>query len=190
MKPTPSDVPLEPAARRNQVSDFWREAGPRRWFAKDPLFDRQFRERFAELYEAAARGGLESWSSTPEGALSLILLLDQYPRNSFRGTPRMYLTDALAVHHAGRALALGHDRRVEEPLQLFFYLPFGHSESLADQERSVALAARLGAEPLRHALRHADIVRRFGRFPHRNAIWGRPSSAEELAFLEQGGFAG
>ncbi len=173
-----------------EVVDFWREAGPGLWFAKDPAFDRRFRERFAAPREAAARGELEPWLSAPESALALILLLDQYPRNAFRGTPRMYETDQLALHHADRAIALGHDRRVKERLRLFFYLPFAHAESLAEQTRSVALSERLGSDALEHARGHAEIVRRFGRFPHRNAILGRTSSAEELAFLRGGGFAG
>lgn len=174
----------------HEVVTFWRGAGPKLWFAKDPQFDRRFRERFATLYESAASGLLGAWLETPESALALILLLDQYPRNAFRGTPRMYTTDQLALHYAREAIARGHDRKLEEPLQLFFYLPFGHSESLADQERCVELNRRLGGDTLEHALGHAAIVRRFGRFPHRNPILSRPSSAAELEFLRQGGFAG
>jgi uncharacterized protein (DUF924 family) len=173
-----------------QVVRFWQEAGPRLWFAKDNDFDRRFRERFLAAHEAAARGELDHALETPNGALGLLLLLDQFPRNAFRGTPRMYATDAQARQHAERALALSHDQSVPPDLRLFFYLPFGHSEDLSDQERCVALNEKLGAEPLEHALGHRDIIRRFGRFPHRNAILGRPSTAEELEFLAQGGFAG
>jgi uncharacterized protein (DUF924 family) len=169
---------------------FWREAGPALWFAKDPAFDRRFREAFATQYERAARGELDDWLGSADGALALVLLLDQYPRNSFRGTPRMYATDELARHHARRAVELGYDHRVDVAMQFFFYLPFGHSESLLDQERSLALGERFGPEMMKPAIEHADIVRRFGRFPHRNAILGRPSTAAERAYLESGGFAG
>ena len=133
------------------VVAFWREAGPGLWFAKDSAFDRSFRERFLSLHEAAARGELDGWLATPDGALALVLLLDQFPRNAFRGTPRMYATDASARRVAVAAIDAGHDRGVNGQLQLFFYLPFGHSENLADQERSVALAERLGEPSLSHA---------------------------------------
>jgi uncharacterized protein (DUF924 family) len=172
------------------VVDFWREAGPGMWFAKDPAFDRRFRERFAALHEAAARGELGAWLDTAEGALGLVLLLDQYPRNSFRGTPRMYATDPLARKVAAAAIAAGHDRAVDDALALFFYLPYAHSENMADQDRSVALAQRLGPENLAHAEGHRDIIRRFGRFPHRNPILGRAMKPDEQAFLDAGGYAG
>jgi uncharacterized protein (DUF924 family) len=142
------------------------------------------------LHEAAARGELNGWLATEDGALALMVLLDQFPRNAFRGTPRMYATDALARELANTAIAAGHDRAVDAQLQLFFYLPFGHSENPADQERSVALAQRLGQPSLSHAEGHRDIIRRFGRFPHRNPILGRGMRPEEQEFLDKGGFAG
>jgi uncharacterized protein (DUF924 family) len=169
---------------------FWRDAGPGLWFAKDPAFDRRFRDRFLPLYEAAAQGALTEWSATAEGALALVLLLDQFPRNAFRGTPRMYATDESARRIAHAAIAAEHDHAVEPQLSVFFYLPFGHSESLADQERSVALALRLGQPNLSHAERHRDIIRRFGRFPHRNPILGRAMSEAEQRYLDEGGYAG
>lgn len=172
------------------VADFWRPLGPAVWFSKDPAFDRRFRDTFATAYEAAERGELMPWLATPEGALSLIILLDQYPRNAFRGTPRMYATDPLARTVADAALGLGHDRAIELPLRPFLYLPFGHSEDLADQDRSVALCAALPDPVPAHARRHRDIVAQFGRFPHRNAILGRPATDEETAWLAAGGFAG
>jgi uncharacterized protein (DUF924 family) len=178
--------PAEAAA----VVDFWRDAGPDLWFAKNPDFDRRFRERFLSWHEAAARGELAGWLTTPQEALALVLLLDQFPRNAFRGTPRMYRTDALARDMAAAAIADGHDCGVEEKLRVFFYLPFGHSEDLTDQERSVALNARLGQPNLSHAERHRDIVRRFGRFPHRNPILGRAMTEEEQKFLDEGGYSG
>jgi uncharacterized protein (DUF924 family) len=183
----PIDLPAEEALA---VVDFWREAGPGLWFAKDDAFDRTFRERFLTLHEAAARGELNGWLATEDGALAVMILLDQFPRNAFRGTPRMYATDALARELANTAIASGHDRAVEPQMQLFFYLPFGHSEDLADQERSVALNRRLGQPNLSHAQRHHDIVKRFGRFPHRNPILGRTMRPEEQQFLDQGGYAG
>ena len=169
---------------------FWIEAGPALWFAKDAKFDARFRERFLREHEAAARGELQHWLSTPDGALALVLLLDQFPRNAFRGTPRMYDTDALAREVARIAFAAGYDREIAMDLRKFFVLPFAHSEDLADQERSVALARRIGAEDLAHAEHHRDIVRRFGRFPHRNAILGRDSTPAEKEYLANGGYAG
>ena len=177
-------------ATTDTVVEFWREAGPNLWFAKDPAFDRRFRERFAAEHAAAARGELASWTETPQGALALIILLDQYPRNAFRGTPRMYATDALAREYADDAIARGLDQQVAASMRLFVFLPFGHSENEADQARSVKLAEQLGEPSLSHARGHQAIVRRFGRFPHRNAILGRASTAEELSFLAAGGFAG
>ena len=144
----------------------------------------------SSLHEAAARGGFASWPVTADGALALLILLDQFPRNAFRGTPRMYATDSLARGIAIAAIDAGHDRAVEPALQLFFYLPFGHSEDLADQELAVRLTARLGEPTLSHAEGHRDIVRRFGRFPHRNAILGRAMTEAEQQFLAAGGFAG
>ena len=172
------------------VVDFWREAGSARWFAKNDDFDRVFRERFLKLHEAAARGELADWLAAADGALALVVLLDQFPRNAFRGTTRMYATDTLARAVADAAIAAGHDRTVDGELQVFFYLPFGHSENLTDQERAVTLCRRLGQPTLSFAERHRDIILRFGRFPHRNPILGREMTEEEQRFLDEGGFAG
>jgi len=179
-----------PHAEAVAVVDFWRAAGPERWFAKDAAFDQAFREAFLALHEKAARGDCVGWLATPAGALGLLLLLDQFPRNAFRGTPRMYATDAMAREAATAAIAVGHDWLVEAQMQVFFYLPFGHSESIDDQDRSVELSCRLAPPHLAQAERHRDIVRRFGRFPHRNPILGRQMTAEEQRFLDAGGFAG
>jgi uncharacterized protein (DUF924 family) len=181
-----TDVSAEAAA----VVDFWRAAGAGLWFAKDADFDRRFRERFLPLHEAAVRGELTDWRPWPNGALALLLLLDQFPRNAFRGTPRMFASDAMAREEADAAIAAGHDRAVDAELQMFFYLPFGHSECLADQERSVALARRLGGSYAADAEGSRLIVERFGRFPHRNPVLGRAMTPEEQAFLSEGGFAG
>jgi uncharacterized protein (DUF924 family) len=171
------------------VVDFWRDAGPALWFAKDPAFDRCFRERFLHLHEAGALGRLPRWRATAEGSLALVLLLDQFPRNAFRGTPRMYATDPLARAVAGAAIARGHGRATEPALRLFFVLPFGHSEDLADQERSLDLSRALDL-PVSRAEHHRDIVRRFGRFPHRNPILGRDTTPEEQRYLDEGGYMG
>ena len=134
------------------------------------------------------RGDLDAWADSPRRRLSLIILLDQFPRNVFRGTGHAYATDPLARHFAHGMVEAGLDREVERGLRMFCYLPFQHSEALADQERAVALLQALG-EP-KWALHHRDIIRRFGRFPHRNAALGRESTAEEREFLRNGGFGG
>jgi uncharacterized protein (DUF924 family) len=180
----------DPPDDAGSVVSFWRDAGPRRWFAKDAAFDATFRERFLDLHLAAARRELDAWATSADGVLALLILLDQFPRNAFRGSARMYATDALARHFARLAVDAGLDRLIEPELRQFCYLPFEHSEHLADQERSLALARTLGPRHARHALRHRDIIARFGRFPHRNALLGRDSTPAELAFLAAGGFAG
>ena len=186
----PSDLAKAPRATAAEVVDFWRQAGPSQWFAKDADFDRRFRETFLDAYKAAARGDLDHWVMTSEGALALLVLLDQFPRNAFRGTPRMYATDAAARRIAAAAVDAGRDRQMPPELRKFFYLPFAHSEDLADQDRSVALCRALGPPDDANSERHRDIVRRFGRFPHRNPILGRNMTALEQAFLDQGGYAG
>lgn len=173
-----------------EVVAFWEGAGLAMWFAKDDAFDKRFRDRFLRVHEAAARGELDGWSATPLGSLALLILLDQFPRNAFRDTPRMYGTDVAARRIADVAIAAGHDRLVEPELQRFFYLPFGHSENFADQERAVELCRRLGGKDLAQAEHHRDIVRRFDRFPHRNAILGRPSTTAEEQYLANGGYRG
>ncbi|MDM0089375.1 MULTISPECIES: DUF924 family protein [unclassified Variovorax] len=180
--------PALPSAR--DVVAFWRDAGPARWFAKNDDFDTAFIALCADAHQAAARGELEGWAHDAEGALALLILLDQFPRNAWRNNPHMLATDAQALAVAKRAVAAGFDRQVEAALRPFFYLPFMHSELPADQERSVELNAALDANTQRFARLHQDIVLRFGRFPHRNRLLGRASTAEEQAFLDSGGFAG
>ena len=175
---------MERPATIDEVLDFWREAGPDKWFSNDAAFDETCRRRFLPTYEAAARGDLAEWELDARGALALLLLLDQFPRNMFRGTRRAYATDPAAVLAAERAIERGFDQAVEPELRRFFYLPFMHSEELPHQERSVALNEALGeADSIKWARHHRDIVARFGRFPHRNAILGRDSTAEERAYL-------
>ncbi|MBZ9655883.1 DUF924 family protein [Phyllobacterium lublinensis] len=172
------------------IVDFWREAGPQKWFTKDEAFDQTCRQRFTEDHLAAARREYENWLETPYGALALLILLDQLPRNFFRDTGHMYATDTLARLYAGRALEQGHDLSVDPQLRAFFYMPFMHSENVDDQRRSVELCREGAPANLEYANQHYDIIRRFGRFPHRNAILGRQTTEEEQAFLDGGGFSG
>ncbi len=179
-----------PASAREVVA-FWHTAGPKKWFAKDTAFDKEIRSRFLPLYEQATAGELDDWEGSPVGALALLLLLDQFPRNMFRNDARAYAADPLARAVADRAIERGFDMHASVDDRVFFYLPFEHSESLEDQERCLALMRRLGNDDLqRWAELHADIIRRFGRFPHRNAVLERESTPEEKAFLDAGGFSG
>ncbi|MGJ7609063.1 DUF924 family protein [Variovorax sp. LT1R20] len=173
-----------------KVVRFWREAGADQWFGKDPAFDRRFRESFLDLHLAAARREHDGWVGEPQGALALMILLDQFPRNAFRDTAHMYTTDPLARHFARMANEAAHMEAVDPELRLFFCLPFAHSEHIEDQDLSVELNARLGPTERSHAEGHRDIIRRFGRFPHRNSMLLRETTVEEKAFLDQGGFAG
>jgi uncharacterized protein (DUF924 family) len=169
---------------------FWQAAGPEKWFAKDDTFDAAFRDCFYDLHFAAARRECEHWLETPDGALALMILLDQFPRNAFRNTGHMYATDPLARFYARTAIARGHDFQVDPMLRGFFYLPFGHSEDLSDQDFAVEHCRDVSERWDENAKGHRDIVRRFGRFPHRNLILGRVSTEEEMKFLAGGGFAG
>jgi len=173
------------------IVSFWREAGPAKWFEKNDNFDRSIRSRFLATYEAAVRGDLAAFEDIAEGALALLLLFDQFPRNMFRGSARAFATDALARAVADRAIARGFDQATDSALRSFFYLPFMHSEALADQDRCVRLYEALG-DPgmIRWAVLHRDVVVRFGRFPHRNRPLGRDTTVAEQEFLDAGGFAG
>jgi len=174
-----------------EVVSFWREAGPKRWFEKDAAFDDEIRRRFLRLHEAAAAGKLTDWEKSAEGTLALLILLDQFPRNMFRGEARAFATDPLARAIAAGALVCGFDSQAPSSMRGFFYLPFEHSENLVDQERAVAFFKAIGdADGLKWAELHADVVSRFGRFPHRNAALGRATTLEEQGFLDSGGFAG
>jgi uncharacterized protein (DUF924 family) len=174
-----------------EILAFWRETGPARWYSKDAAFDALIHARFKGLWERAASGELSSWENSDAGALALVIVLDQFPRNMFRDDAKTYCSDALALEVARRAIARGVDRRAAPELLEFLYMPFMHSEHLADQLRCVQLFRDAGsAENLKYAEDHADIIRRFGRFPHRNRILGRATTPEEQAFLDQGGFSG
>jgi uncharacterized protein (DUF924 family) len=187
-RPMPTSALLN--ATPESVVRFWRDAGTSRWFRKDAAFDEQFRARFLTAHEAAMRGEFDDWAVDAQGALALLILLDQFPRNAFRNTPRMFESDGKARDIARLALRNGFDAQVDAELRNFFYLPFMHSEQLADQDLGVQLTRALGDEPLRYAIIHRDIIEKFGRFPHRNAVLGRETTPEEQRFLHDGGFAG
>ncbi|WP_038973143.1 DUF924 family protein [Bradyrhizobium genomosp. III] len=170
---------------------FWREAGRERWYERSDAFDAEVRRRFLALWQKAVAGEIASWEASDDGALALVIVLDQFPRNMFRGTPQAFASDALARDVARRAIDRGVDARVDPVLLEFLYLPFMHSEHLPDQLHCVALFQNTeNAENLKYAREHADIIQRFGRFPHRNRLLGRDSTEEEQAFLDKGGFAG
>jgi uncharacterized protein (DUF924 family) len=188
------------SAQAKRILDFWfgspEQASygkPRQiWFIKKTEFDRELQARFLNDYEQAAAGELDDWKSTPLSCLALILLLDQFPRNMFRGTAQAFATDWQALSIAQHAVARGYDRELLPVQRWFIYCPFEHSENLADQNRSVALFQQLSddpdsAEAIDYAIRHREVIARFGRFPHRNEILERVSTPEELEFLQQPG---
>ena len=169
---------------------FWRDAGPDRWYTRDDAFDAEVCRRFLSLWQRAAAGELSSWEKSDDGALALVIVLDQFPRNMFRGDIRTYASDRLAREVAHRAVDRGVDARIDPALREFLYLPFMHSEHLGDQLRCIELSRAAGhTESLKWAEHHADIIRRFGRFPHRNHLLGRATTPEEQAFLDEGGFS-
>lgn len=178
------------AVRIGAIIARWESVGMERWFAVDPAFDEALAKEFGADHMQAARGDLQDWSSSPQGTLALILLLDQIPRNIFRGTAHMYATDGLALATARHALDGGFDEHFVPDLRMFFDLPFTHSECLEDQRLSLARRRALGPRIERRAEEHLRIIERFGRFPHRNRVLGRNSSAEEIAYLREGGFSG
>lgn len=181
----------DPAPERGlEVVEFWRSIGPDGWFAKNDEVDRRFAEDFAGLHFAAARAQCMHWLDEPWAGLALILLLDQFPRNVFRGTGHAFATDPLALHSARRYLEAGHIESIDAPLRLFACLPFVHSENMADLDEAVELYGRYAPDSLDWAVHHRDIVCKFGRFPHRNRSLGRQSTPAEQAFLDDGGFAG
>jgi len=173
----------------DEVIAFWREAGPEKWFTTDKAFDAAIADRFSRLHEVAAQGGHDHWAESANGALALILVLDQFSRNLHRGSALAFAGDAKALQIAENAVERGDGRSVPEDLQIFFYMPFEHSESLADQRTAIRLTHAMGsANYLKYARVHHEVIRRFGRFPHRNAVLGRHTTAAEAAFLEAGGF--
>jgi uncharacterized protein (DUF924 family) len=174
-----------------EILSFWRAAGPDRWYKRDDAFDAEVRERYFDLWQNAAAGKLAAWEESDDGALALTIVFDQFPRNMFRNDPKAYSSDALAREVAGRAIDRGVAARIAADLREFLYMPFMHSEQLADQFRCVELFRGAGeADNLKYAEQHAEIIGRFGRFPHRNRLLGRTTTPEEQAFLDDGGFSG
>ena len=173
------------------VLDFWFEAGPKKWYAKDDAFDKAIVEKFQHANKLGRAGGLDDWTETTEGMLALIILLDQFSRNMYRGSPDMFAADAKALTLAKEAVARGIDAEVPQQVRQFIYMPFMHSERLDDQQKCVKLCDAEGTENTKkYAVDHRDIVERFGRFPHRNEVLERVSTQEEIEFLAAGGFAG
>jgi uncharacterized protein (DUF924 family) len=182
-------------ATPQDVITFWSAAGPAKWFAKSDAFDAAIRLKFEPVHHAAAQGKYDLWGATTEGSLALLLLLDQFPRNLYRNSAHAFATDGKARQAARAAIESGHDRMAEPLLRQFFYLPFEHSENLADQDDAILLCTTLheaagDASTLKWAHLHRDIIARFGRFPHRNVVLGRSTTAAEQAFMDEGGFAG
>jgi uncharacterized protein (DUF924 family) len=173
----------------SSVVAFWKEAGQQKWYAKDEAFDREFRDAGRALHRAAAARELDGWMDAAEGALALMILLDQYPRNSYRGTGHQFATDGLALMLAKQAWGRAYPQTFEPDLRQFFVTPFEHSEALAEQDEAVRLSADM-PEVLKYAHIHRDIIVRFGRFPHRNKALGRDTTEQEQEFLDQGGFSG
>lgn len=172
------------------VLDFWWQAGQSKWFAGDQKFDGKCRDTFKAAVDAAKAGDLDAWAETADGALALLLLLDQMSRNIYRGTAEAFAADEKAVSVAESALERGFDRAFPKDARVFFYLPFEHAEDMTHQERAVDLCRTLGDKEFYHyALIHMDVIRRFGRFPHRNKILGRQSTPEEISYLKSNGFS-
>lgn len=179
------------AATPNDILFYWRQAGPQKWYKKDPRFDAALQLKFEPVHYAASKGQYDKWRESADGALALLILLDQIPRNIYRGSAHSYATDPLARSIARAAVEAGFHRQVEPILAQFFVLPFEHSEDIADQDFALALAAELGdAEILKWVQIHREIIAKYGRFPHRNAALGRVTTPEEQEFLDDGGFAG
>jgi len=173
------------------VVDFWMQAGPERWFTKDAAFDGALAIRFGKALGQARLGAFDHWGETPEGALGLVILLDQVPRNIHRGSPLAFAADAKALTLAKMAMARGYHHAMPAPLAMWLIMPFEHAEDIDAQHRCVALFETLGlSEMVYYGKMHLDIIARFGRFPHRNPVLGRRSTPEEIAFLQAGGFAG
>ncbi|THD70145.1 DUF924 family protein, partial [Phenylobacterium sp.] len=172
-------------AHINDILGFWRTAGPQKWFKKVTAFDDAIRLKFEPTHHRAARGEYDLWAQSADGALALLILLDQFPRNLYRGSGHAFATDGKARSIARAAIEQGFDREVDPLFRNFFYLPFEHSEDIADQDFGLALVAENGVEDdLKWSTIHRDIIARFGRFPHRNAALGRATTPQEQEFLD------
>ncbi|MGC8203467.1 DUF924 family protein [Aliiroseovarius sp. PTFE2010] len=176
-----------------EILSFWLdEVGPEGWYNPPDSLDAEIRDRFGAAYEQASDGAYSLWLTYASGALAYVILLDQFPRNMFRGQSKAFAADGIARTAAKAAIAKGWDLKIDAPARQFFYLPLMHSENLTDQDRCVRLVyerlADMGEENLRHARAHREVIRQFGRFPFRNDALGRPTTAEERRFLDEGGY--
>ena len=173
------------------ITAFWFAAGETRWFTKDAGFDGALKVRFGKAWAEARNGAFDDWGDTPEGALGLVLLLDQVPRNIHRGSPLAFATDARALSLAKASIGRGFHWQLTAPQAMWLLMPLEHSENIDDQWRCLSLFQSLGLNEMAYWARlHLDIITRFGRFPHRNRVLGRASTKDELAFLASGGFSG
>lgn len=177
----------------DDILAFWLdEVGPKGWYSGGEALDQTIRDRFQDTYDKACTGALSLWLTYPSGTLAYIILMDQFPRNMFRDTPKSFATDRVACAAAKAAIAKGWDMRIDEPARQFFYMPLVHSECLTDQDRAVRLIAtrmpETGEGNLLHAKAHREVIRKFGRFPNRNAAIGRETPLSEAVFLEEGGY--
>jgi len=175
----------------DDILEFWRSIGPLGWWKSDDKVDNEIINRFSGAHSAAASGKLGHWQENPDDCLALVIILDQFSRNMFRGDPRTFAQDPLALSITSGAVSRGFDKAADPALHSFYYLPFMHSEAVSNQEKSVRLMHRLG-EPnsLKAALEHREIILRFARFPHRNGVLGRHTTPAEQKYLDGGGFKG
>ena len=181
-----SDAEVTP----QEIIAFWKAAGPDKWWAHDEAFDAEITALFSAAQNLAATGQLDAWKETAEGSLALILLLDQFSRNIYRGSYIAFQSDAWARHAANNAIAWNFDAEFDADLRVFFYLPYMHSERLSDQDYCLEVFRANAPDFVKWAEDHREIIARFGRFPHRNQALGRETTPEEQAFLDQDGFTG
>lgn len=174
------------------ILEFWAGLGDEAWWSKNEELDKEIINRFGKLHANAVDGKLDNWADTPDGALALIIVLDQFSRNMFRGSPKAFSNDPKALQITKTAIELGLDKGSREDLRVFFYLPYEHSESIIDQKVSLRLQHSIKSHPgaLNAAIEHHEIIKRFGRFPHRNTVLGRHTTPAEQAYLDGGGFKG
>ena len=181
----PQSEEIDPSA----IIHFWQQAGPEKWFVSDPEFDQEIKARFSHLPDQALAGQYDHWSEQASECLGLVLILDQFPRNIFRGSPEAFAYDDKAKQVATKIIDQGFDQTYQLPLKRFLYLPFMHSEKLKDQLYSIELCEKANdPDGVKFGQIHLDVIKKFNRFPHRNKVLGRQSTAEEIQFLEQGGF--
>lgn len=182
---------INEVAKPEDVLEFWTKAGPEKWWSKDDTFDAEIKHLFESTHTHAKNGKLNSWLHTPDNTLALVIVLDQFSRNLFRNDAKAFAQDEQCVAIVHNTISSGFDRKMREDIGMFNYLPLMHSENISDQKQCVKEMTRLGLESeTKFAIIHFDIIAKFGRFPHRNDVLGRTTTAEEQAFLDEGGFSG